>query len=249
MENNNTSKFSHKADDYLKYRPTYPNEIIDLLIDKINLSSSSIIADIGSGTGISSELFIANGNTVFGVEPNFEMRKSADKIFQNVNRFISIDGTSEKTLLEPNSIDLIFCGQAFHWFDKIKSKEEFNRILKRNGHIVLAWNIIDETSSIGYEYQKILKQNIKGYSELQDIKIAEPEIKEFFSPKQLNKESLRNTQKFDLSSFIGRTRSSSLVPNEGEIYQNIVREMEKLFHDNVENSFINFEYQTNIYWC
>src|SRR5665647_2588353 len=134
-----TTRFSDRVEYYIKYRPHYSQKFIEILKTKIGLNSNSIIADIGSGTGISSALFLSNGNKVFAVEPNKEMREAAELIYSKESNFASINGTAEQTNLKENSIDIIFRAQAFHWFNTIETKAEFNRILKPNGNIVLVW--------------------------------------------------------------------------------------------------------------
>src|SRR2546422_11068618 len=111
-----TQRFSNRVKDYVLYRPGYPIELIDFLAKNCGLTSASIIADIGSGTGKSSELFLKNGNKVFAVEPNKGMRLAAEKLLGDYDNFISINGTAENTVLDASSIDMIVAGQAFHWF-------------------------------------------------------------------------------------------------------------------------------------
>src|SRR5579872_6213874 len=129
----NTQRFSNRVDNYVKYRPGYPKEILTFLKDAAGFSPDWIVADIGSGTGISTTLFLDNGNTVYTVEPNGPMRTKAEELLDSRPGFISIDGTAEATTLPPSSIDLIIAGQAFHWFDPIPTKKEFHRILRPQG--------------------------------------------------------------------------------------------------------------------
>ena len=135
-----TKRFSTRAQLYNKYRPKYPRAIIKLLRAECKLVSSSIIADIGSGTGILSRLYLKNGNFIFGVEPNKEMREIAERLLKNYSNFKSVDGAAESTNLKGQSVDFIISGQAFHWFNTNKSRNEFLRILKPNGWAVLIWN-------------------------------------------------------------------------------------------------------------
>lgn len=125
----NTERFNNRVDNYTLYRPHYPKEIIPFLKKEIGLTEHSLIADIGSGTGISSEIFLDNGNMVYAVEPNIEMREAAEKMHKFDKNFISINASAEKTSLKDNSIDVIIAGQAFHWFDKTLAKNEFKRIV------------------------------------------------------------------------------------------------------------------------
>jgi ubiquinone/menaquinone biosynthesis C-methylase UbiE len=128
-----TKRFSNRVENYVKYRPHYPQEIINFLSEEIGLNSEKTIADIGSGTGISAELFLENGNKVYGIEPNKEMREAAEIYLEKYKYFISVNGTAEDTLLENDSMDIVLAGQAFHWFDVEKAKKEFKRILKGRG--------------------------------------------------------------------------------------------------------------------
>jgi ubiquinone/menaquinone biosynthesis C-methylase UbiE len=132
---NSTTRFSNRVEQYVKYRPGYPKEIIAFLHQQVELDDSKIIADIGSGTGISAQLFLENGNVVYAVEPNDAMRTKAEELFYTYTSFISTAATAEATTLPDSGIDLIVAGQAFHWFDAMKAKLEFSRIAKPNHHL------------------------------------------------------------------------------------------------------------------
>src|SRR6266545_1937921 len=93
------ARFSNRADNYARYRPTYPAAVIDILRSDCGLTETSIIADVGSGTGILSELFLKNGNCVTGIEPNAAMRQSAEYLLKRFSKFISYDATAEATKL------------------------------------------------------------------------------------------------------------------------------------------------------
>ncbi|HYN24061.1 MAG TPA: class I SAM-dependent methyltransferase, partial [Pyrinomonadaceae bacterium] len=134
------SRFTTRVENYAKFRPTYPPSIIDLLRADCGLTEASVIADVGSGTGILSELFLKNGNTVYGVEPNAQMRTAAESLLSDYRRFNSIDGTAESTNLKSDSIDFVTAAQAFHWFEPKKTRAEFARILKPGGWVALIWN-------------------------------------------------------------------------------------------------------------
>lgn len=245
----NTSRFSDRVDDYVKFRPHYPAQIIEVLKRKIGFTKKDIVADIGSGTGISSEIFIDNGNKVFAVEPNTEMRGAAETIFRKKSNFISNSGTAENSNLENNSIDLIFCGQAFHWFNKQDSKTEFARILKPDGNIVLAWNERSEESEFQKEYEQILISNIAEYKEVSHKNISEQTIADFFEPNLVLFDCLINFQEFDLEGLKGRLKSSSYCPKEGHEHDRLCKEIETLYKKFEKNGMVKFDYQTKIYYC
>ncbi|MGH2642903.1 MAG: class I SAM-dependent methyltransferase, partial [Chitinophagaceae bacterium] len=140
MSLNSTKRFSDRVDNYIKYRTGYPQEIIPYLKEVAELNTGMQIADIGSGTGILTKLFLENGNTMYAAEPNDAMRNAAEHLLKNYSRFISLDGTAEQTGLDNESMDMIIAGQAFHWFDPVKTKKEFQRIAKTNSFVVLIWN-------------------------------------------------------------------------------------------------------------
>ena len=133
MEPDPTQRFSNRVDDYVRHRPHYPPGVLDLLREGIGLTPRTVIADVGSGTGISTELFLENDNTVFAVEPNPEMRAAAKRLLGGRANFHSVDGTAEATTLPGGSVDCVVAAQAFHWFDPEKTRAEFQRILRAGG--------------------------------------------------------------------------------------------------------------------
>ena len=132
-------RFSNRVADYLRYRPSYPPALLDRLGKECGLRREHVIADIGSGTGLLSKLFLEHGNSVMGVEPNGEMRAGGEDFLREYSNFSSINGSAERTTLAPASVDFITAGQAFHWFDVGKAAIEFRRILKLGGWVVVVW--------------------------------------------------------------------------------------------------------------
>jgi SAM-dependent methyltransferase len=125
---------------YARHRPPYPPAVLHLLETECGLTSASVVADVGSGTGILSEPFLRNGNRVFGVEPNKGMREAGERRLGQHPRFTSVAGTAEAKTLASDSVDFVATGQAFHWFDPERSRTELARILKPRGCVALVWN-------------------------------------------------------------------------------------------------------------
>ena len=123
-------RFSNRVDAYIAARPRYPQGIIAHLKHEIGFEPNWTIADVGSGTGISTQLFLENGNTVYAIEPNTPMRQAAEKSLASFAEFHSVNASAEATTLPDDSIDLVVAAQAFHWFDIDKSKVEFKRFLR-----------------------------------------------------------------------------------------------------------------------
>ena len=236
-------RFSSRVENYIKYRPSYPLEIIEFLKGKKILAEDSVIADIGSGTGILTRLFLDNGNQAYGIEPNKDMRKAAEKFLQKYTNFTSLDGSAESTGLEENCIDLITAGQAFHWFDVKKSKREFKRILKPNGNIALIWN---NRGKAGGGFNSSYENFILKYGvDYREVRKNERNVDLFFN---FQKEIFYNFQELDFTSFKGRVLSSSYIPLANiPIFPKMILELEDLFNKNQRNGFIRIEYDTEIY--
>lgn len=243
-----TQRFSDRVEDYIKYRPSYPDEVVQLLEKKLNLIPGKIIADIGSGTGIASFLFLKKDYTVIGVEPNKEMREAAEKLLSNYANFQSINGSAENTHLPAKSVDLILCAQAFHWFDKEKSKVEFHRILKEDGNIVLVWNSRTDKSDFQIDYEKALNDHLEEYKFVNHRNITDEEIASFFAPKEMHKVCIDNKQVLDLEGLKGRLRSSSYCPKSGETHDKLMKNIDQIFDDHQENNHIEFVLETQIYF-
>ncbi len=177
-----TKRFSSRVDDYVRCRPGYPAEIIELLKKECGLTSDSVIADIASGTGIFTRKLLENGSRVFGVEPNDEMRRAGERFLADYPRFISIAGTAEATTLPDHSVDLVTAAQAAHWFDRENARREFIRVLKPGAWLVLVWNDrrMDSTE-FQREYEQLLRTYGRDYELVRRHGMALA-IDEFFHP-------------------------------------------------------------------
>lgn len=237
-------RFSSRVKNYVKYRPGYPSLIIDFLKENNILKESSVIADIGSGTGILSELFLKNGNKVYAIEPNPDMRKSAERLISKYDNFISINGSAEKTMLKEGSIDLITAGQAFHWFDIKKTKLEFKRILKSNGYVVLIWNNRKKSGdNLSSDYEKLV---LKYGTDYKEVRKNEKKVDEFY---KYNKKIFYNYQDLDYDGFKGRLLSTSYIPLENNPrFFDMLDELKKIFIQYQENGMIRLEYNTEVYY-
>ncbi len=246
--NDNTQRFSNRVDNYVKYRPIYPTEIIAFLEQKIEFNKDVIVADIGSGTGILSEIFLNNGNRVFGVEPNKPMRNKAEDLLHKHASFKSINGTAEQTTLQNASIDLITAAQAFHWFDAGKTKAEFKRILKPNGYCCLIWNERLNNSDFLKAYEQLLKDYSTDYTKVDHKNIDEKKIAAFFWPNKVIKQSFSNKQVFDFDGLKGRLLSSSYAPDEQHPkHAAMINALENIFTSFNQNNAVQFVYDTNVY--
>ena len=244
---NSTKRFSDRVDNYVLYRPGYPVSILDLLREKCGLGNTAVIADIGSGTGILSELFLQNGNRVYGVEPNDEMRAAAERQLSQYANFTSVNGTAEATTLPDNWADFVTAGQAFHWFKPEEARVEFQRILKPNGWAALIWNTRDERSRFMKGYEKLLNQYAIGYGETKQSRSHE-HIPGFFGSEPAIGE-FPNEQIFDWKGLLGRSLSSSYAPLPGHpAYEPLLAGLRQLFMEFAEDGRIRFPYITRVYY-
>ena len=136
----NEERFSSRAETYAQYRPTYADGFMEYLYTEVGLNAGSVIADIGSGTGILADLLLRRGGTVYGVEPNDDMRRIAEDDLARHGSFVSVNATAEMTSLPEASVDFITVAQAFHWFDRQKFRAECRRLLRPGGKVILVWN-------------------------------------------------------------------------------------------------------------
>jgi SAM-dependent methyltransferase len=244
-----TKRFSNRVENYLKYRPRYPAAIIPLLEAECCLTSNSVIADIGSGTGFLTELFLKNGNPVFGVEPNPEMRVAGERVLAKYPEFSSISGAAEATTLPDHAIDFIVAGQAFHWFDRLAARPEFVRILKVGGWVVLAWNGYRvETSPMMAAYQDLVLRYGTDYSEVQR-ELVTGDIASFYEPGSCRCARFEFQQPFDYEGVKGRLLSSSFAPEaDHPSYEAMLNQLRKIFDANEKDGEVNFAYETELYY-
>jgi SAM-dependent methyltransferase len=244
-----TRRFSSRVEDYVRYRPSYPAGIVPLLERECGLHRNSVVADIGSGTGLSSKMFLELGCQVVGVEPNSDMRQAGDLYLSEFPRFQSVDGRAEQTGLADMSVDLITAGQAFHWFDAEAAWAEFSRILRPPRWVVLIWNervVPDHGFLRGYE--DLLHRYATDYSKVDHRRIDAPQLDEFFGQGKWKQAVFNNHQDFDLTGAAGRLLSSSYIPREGSAtHLPMMDELERLFSGHHSNGRIRFIYETKVY--
>lgn len=243
------SRFNTRVENYAKFRPTYPLAIIDLLKNDCGLTEVSLVADLGSGTGILSEILLRNGNTVLGVEPNAQMRGSAESLLSNYQKFKSIVGSAEATTLASHSIDIVTAAQAFHWFDRTRARVEFARILKPKGWVALIWNErrLDSTPFLR-AYEQLLLKFGTDYQEVRHENVT-AQIADFFAPRGFRLESCENIQTFDFESLMGRVHSSSYTPGPGHpSCEPMIASLREVFEEHQQRGTIAFEYDTRVYY-
>jgi len=246
---NAKQRFSDRVADYIRYRPDYPAEVLPLLQTWCGLRPEHSIADVGSGTGMLSKLFLDFGNRVYGVEPNAEMRAAGEEFLHDYPKFKSVAGSAEATTLPSDSVEFVAAGQAFHWFKQPASREEFHRILKAEGRVIILWNerLTDETVFLR-DYEALLLRFGTDYSQVSESYPRAEQMLEFFQPNEFTSHALPNFQEFDFDGLSGRLRSSSYAPAPGHPqFEPMMQELRQIFDAHQQNGVVRMEYRTRVY--
>jgi SAM-dependent methyltransferase len=244
-----TRRFSSRVENYVRYRPAYPPAVLDLLKSDCGLTSASVIADVASGTGIFTRMLLENGNRVFGVEPNTEMRKAGEEFLRSYPHFTGVAGTAEATTLAGHSVDFVTAAQAAHWFDREKARVEFIRIGKPRGWTVLLWNE-RRTGSTPFlvAFEQLLVEYGTDYQDVRSERTTQ-QIETFFSPVRFQVKTFDYQQEFDYPALEGRLLSSSYTPQAGhDKHAPMLRELRRLFDAHQVDGRVAFEYDTRVYY-
>ena len=248
MPKDNASLFSGRVQNYIKYRPTYPPALLDLLAEKCALTPASVIADIGSGTGILTEMFLQRGNPVFAVEPNAEMRNAAEQLLGRYPNFTSVGADAESTTLRPQSVDFVTAGQAFHWFKMEVARVEFHRILKPRGWVALIWNLPRTETPFEKDYDEIWRNDLRDSHEARDQ--FETLVEKFFGAARFQRVTLKGvSQNMDREHLAGRVLSSSAATQPGDAgYESFLKKIHGIFERRQQNGRVVLRYKTEVFF-
>jgi SAM-dependent methyltransferase len=241
---NPLNRFSSRAEDYAKYRPSYPAQAIDTILAGLAPVSELLVADVGAGTGISSHLIAERGVSVIATEPNKEMREA----IQEHGKIRVCDATAENTSLPDASVDLVTCFQAFHWFNPELALIEFHRILKPKGRLALVWNNRDTTNELVNEYSHLVQTVSENHPAESRMESVEPLFRsQLFT--NIRESNFIYQQELDLNGFIGRAMSVSYLPREGEKHEQLITGLRNIYQKySNERGLIYMSYRTSVYF-
>jgi SAM-dependent methyltransferase len=241
-------RFSNRAENYARYRTSYPEAVVSFLEKTFNLINDQWIADIGSGTGLFTELLLKRGYNVVGIEPNEQMRIAAELRLGSCNRFVSRNRSAEDTGLRRHSIDMITVAQAFHWLNADAARKEFTRILKPGAPVVLGWNVRKKDEGFMEKFE-CLKTGF-GIDYNPALKINDAAIRLFFQSGRVRSATFSNTQWLDFDSLKGQLLSSPYIPLPGhKSYDAMISELISLFVNYNVNGAVRMDYETRLYWA
>lgn len=248
-ETDPTQRFTARVDNYARYRPRYPQTVMDALRDECGLSASSVVADVGSGTGILTEMLLRNANTVYAVEPNDAMRVAAEASLSEYQGFVSVNGRAEATTLPDASIDLITAAQAFHWFDPVPTRAEFLRILRPGGYVALVWNMRHyQAGGFALAYEELLGEHGQAYHQVNhearvdnnDILFANGHETRIFT----------HERRLDYDALQGGLLSASYAPLPGTPeYEPMIARLRAIFDEYEQDGIVAMPYETHLYFA
>lgn len=245
-----TTRFADRVADYVRYRPSYPPEILQTLRDELGLRPGQTVADVGSGTGILARLLVEHGNVVYGVEPSAEMAEAAVEALGRSGRFHDVRGTAESTNLPTGSIDVVTVGQAFHWFKVDPTRDEFRRILRPPRPVAIVWNLrrTDSTPFLR-EYEAFLQEWGTDYKDVA-VRYAEPTaLARFFGGARYAARRFEYVQIFDRAGVHGRLLSSSYTPAAGHPrHEGMRAALDEIFDRHARDGRVPFAYDTELYF-
>ena len=241
---NTVERFDGRAADYDLYRERYdPNEILAPLRDWCGLTPEWLVADVGAGTGMLSDVFLANGNRVIAIEPNTEMRAACAHLHQGESRLEIRGGTAEATGLGDASIDMVCSGRALHWFNLEAAMREFRRVVRPGGWVV---SVAAGRTEFGREeneaFVRVLEQFSGSAKERLEAYSAYTRMKNFFEGGEFHHYERGGELRMDWEHLRGMALSLSHTPRIGDPrFPEFERALKEFFDRYQKNSVVTWE--------
>lgn len=246
---NATERFSDRVADYVRYRPDYPAALLAWLQGELGVTPAWRVADIGAGTGISSNMFLDAGYTVTAIEPNAAMRGAMLDWLGGNARFRAVDGRADATGLPDGSVDLVTAAQAFHWFDPVAARAEFRRILRPHGLAAIWWNSRRLTGTPFLEgYETLLQRYGTDYAQVAERYASDPAMHAWFGAGLRGSARFNHSQPLDFDGLRGRLLSSSYAPQPGHPnHAPMLSALRELFAATARDGVVGFDDDTRVF--
>jgi SAM-dependent methyltransferase len=239
-----TGRFTSRARDYVRYRPTYPAAAIDALLAGLAPPERLVAIDVGAGTGISSRLLAGRGVRVSAVEPNRAMRDAAE-----THPGVSwLDGSAEAIPLPDATADLTLAAQAFHWFRAEESLREMARVTKSGGRLALLWNHRSRSDAFMRGYEEVILEVLERGADPAIVgmaaDVAAVERSGLFGPRRVV--SFEHRQRVDRDGLIGRALSASYVRKDAAGRARLVELLDALLARHAQAGSVDFVYDAEV---
>ncbi|KZK86175.1 Trans-aconitate 2-methyltransferase [Pseudovibrio sp. Ad13] len=122
QENLAASYFQTAGENYAKYRPTYPTELVEFLASQCQ--QHNLALDVGCGNGQLSGMIAKHFRKVLATDVSASQIENAAPV-PNIRFAVE---PAEHCSAEDTSLDLIVAAQAAHWFDLTSFYEEVRRV-------------------------------------------------------------------------------------------------------------------------
>jgi len=123
--------FGRVAEAYARTRPPYSAEVIERAAHELGLTRESTVLDLAAGTGTLTRALRDQFAQVIAVEPDPGMRAQFDGDV--------LAGTAEAIPLDAGSVDAVFVGEAFHWFEPASALAEIHRVSSGLAILARSW--------------------------------------------------------------------------------------------------------------
>lgn len=228
--------FDGTAEDYRRHRPSYPPALLDWIEADLGRVPRRVL-DLGCGTGILTEMVARRGWPVVGVEPNPEMLGAARE-----NSSVDlVRGQAEATGLRDASVDLVVCGQAFHWFEQQVTLAELDRVLTPGGRVCAVWNLRDHGRGIGEDYHAIMERFSRDYRGQTTFVDG---LRARVAGRGLVEHRLENDHEVSLETLLGRARSASYVAHGVGDLAGLEAALTAAFEARAVDGVVSFPYET-----
>lgn len=245
-----TQRFSDRVEAYVAARPSYPDAMANALRREFDLADGAIVADLGSGTGLSCLPFLRAEFAVIGVEPNDAMRAAGDKFLSAFANFRSVRGSAEATSLADRSVDLAIAAQAAHWFDAARARREALRFLRRPPRAALIWNDrLSTGSEFAQGYEQLLLELGTDYAQVRHRHAHHVLVADYFGGRHARELCFDNPTVVDWQTLHARVDSASYVPRpDSPGYAPLIERLRVLFDRTASQGRVRMDYVTRVFF-